>query len=63
MHIYFFSLVGTEIHLFLKYSLGTHSGSGAVLGSGDAEVNESDPGSKEASVWGGGQVGRCCGAV
>lgn len=30
----------TEIHLFLRYCAGIHSGSGAVLGFGDAKVNE-----------------------
>lgn len=42
----------TEIHLFLRYCVGIHSGSGAVLGSGDAKVNELDSGCKETSVCG-----------
>ena len=51
--------MGTEIHLFLKYFVGIHSGSGAVLGSGDAKVNELDSGCKETSVCGeaGGRAG------
>lgn len=39
-----------EIHLFLKYLLSTHSGSGAVLSSGGTKVN--DPNCKEASGCG-----------
>ena len=39
--------MGTEIPLFLKYLEGTHSGSGAVLGSGEAKVNEVDSDCKE----------------
>lgn len=46
----FFRFMGTEIPLFLKYLGGTHSGSGAVLGSGEAKVNEVDSDCKEASV-------------
>lgn len=46
------------MYLFLKYLLGTHSGPGAVFGSGNAKVDDlgcrEASGNGEANRWAGG---------